>query len=379
MTQGTMDGEATDGKAAIPAKAPTVDGVIDNTPAFNEDGQEFKTLSFGGTTWINNLNAVAVGSPPDTNQYAPFPWQFPNIAIQQEHAISMFSEFLYWKPESVTVEFMNAQNYTQINTGTTPFMMPSSNGKLIAVLDREEWTVLDSNPFLQQVAPAVYTQSYIRGLIQSWQQAGYNNDLQGFLPQLELLALGAIKQPNVTDPSFKAIRMGQGHSMTFTHKFHNRYWRSTAEFLYDPTSTTGNPAVIYAPRADELQGFIQPRTGPGTAAAFDPFPLITGTFPYGNQTSSDQITTQPSNNNFSAIPATDANPQPNLFLHLVPDIGVLGTAGTSNCQFDFKVSWTFRLKGRPLPRPRIAYGPITGLTIQHPAQSVFVPMMFAHS
>lgn len=364
-----------------------------------EEG-EIISINFGGTSWLNNLSNTVTPSP-DANQWAQFPWEFPQLFFSPNEQLRIISEFMWWKAESVEVCFSNCQNYIQINTGAVPTVVPTTNGKFCVIRDDEYLVNIGSCPF-----GASYADTYIEGpindtlytlasgrtnfynLMESWKQGGYFQDQIKYMfngvntmaYQVRGLGTGVtntgtyVRVMNPSHPNCKTMSMGQGRCIEEKWNFKNKHWRCTGEFASDPlwiipnTPVVINNAGLFSIRADEWQGwlmnarensfrdntagypiFVPPQVNQNLLATlqFNPtwflssgsVPLVVGPLPNG----ADGIYRP----NFLP-PINTSRPQPRLLLHIVPDIGVLGSSGQSNCSFDFKITWRIRVKRKPL-------------------------------
>lgn len=384
------DGGAQDGKSALPVKTPAQDGAVGGQSNFNVRQPITRTFTVSGKTWLNNQNGFSATATAGTgSMYTFFPWEFPTLWIQEQSALSVYNEFALWRPKSVHVEFMDAQNYTQINQGTsTPFMMPTNNGLLNLMEDTDYYFSPSSCPFNCTLGEAtsspVFGPTAANQLVQSWMQNGYYGGAnQAFLPNVNLTGQSVSATTMVSpipcnmDAKVKSMKMGSGHSMDAHWNYDNRYWRTTAELLYPTPSYTAFASGLttwLAPRADECFGLINVAHYGGTGSEqFIPFSSVASNFFGPSQIGATAVS-------YSQIPHTTPNPQPGLLLHLVPEVGVLTTTGTSNCQVTFKVSWTVELSAKTYLRPRLTSGILgttTNLAVltQQPATNVFIPVM----
>lgn len=421
-------GVATAGKPGV-NDGPVANYIKDDT----EEG-EVITLNFGGTSWLNNLSNTATPAP-DANQWCQFPWEFPQLFMSPTQQLEIVSQYMWWKPESVEVCFSNCQNYTQINTGTTPFMMPTNNGKFCMIQDNEYLVNIGSSPF-----GLSYADTYIEGplpptvldgntaiknvleIMESWKQGGYYNDSQKFLIngvntmtyqvrglQSNIINSGNyIRVMNPSHPNCKQMSMGQGRCIEASWKFKNKYWRCTGEFGTNPifthASTNNNELGLLAIRGDEWMGFLMnPKENSSTfnTAGFPiymppgvPVSLVANTNFNPSWFISPDVVTNVlpiplyyASNVFAPFTGAiqdgvlranflnsinTSRPQPRLLLHLVPDIGVVGTSGTSNCQFDFIIKWRIRVKRKPLQHGITSN---TATELQSGLRSVTGPMM----
>lgn len=392
-------GGAMVGGTAVATKTGTTDGTIDFTPNFSDTGVHHMTFTFTGRTWLNNINPTT--SAPDANLWANFAWEYPNLWIDDVLQSNLLSRYLAFKPESVTVKFGDAFNYTVINTGTTPIMIPSGNQKIYGMLDLEYILPVTSNPWKwgafsggnPGIVPTLIPNAFVttanaQNLMRSFQNGGYTpgvgTDNQNFLLNtytFDPAVTNNSKYLGTNSPHTKTIKMGSGHSMSFTHHFSNKYWRNIQLIGWnsaDIEGLAGGAANNWmAPRADENVGLIRNWTFSGAAGAGNAYARLfeNGAVPaVGTGQAIDSSTqivagaTQTASSYFPAANTLQAgvsqincvycspeDPQPHLLLHLEPDIGVLGTVGTSQVLLDFEISWTIAMRGQALPRGRTVF------------------------
>lgn len=383
----SQQGQSNIGSAAIPTKTAQTDGTVDTTPDyFFEDSVE-RTFTFNGVTFMNNVASVLPGptTPVDSNQWVSFAWEFPSLWLNEVLKTEFVTQFQQWKPISCTVTFADAQNYTQINSGDPPIMIPSFNSKMYSFTDNgyfagptfQPWGLgeafTNSEP---KVGPlnmtAAQVQTYLRQLYISFTQGGYFGDQIQFLPNQ--YNFGSDQSPqylylNQGYPGMKTMRMGSGHSMTHTWHYNNMYWRDSYELGFNPISVITNPTQIGTttlpngatvwttttnPRADETFGYTK------TLGLFSTFVPYSYTYAVNSGANSAPWTGSRNGwTNFAnqvggtTTPLGTGQwfqgpglPQPKLFLHFQPDIGVVGTAGQSNVQLNFSISYTIRLRGK---------------------------------
>lgn len=323
-------------------------GLLDITEDFNILGTVSKTYSFAGTTWLNNLTQ---GGAADSNLWASFPWEYPFLWLNERDLLNAFLEFQFWKPVKVIIEFGNAQNYQQITTGTTPFMIPTTQGRIVLYRDDYYFSNIFTNtPFSGSQTPR--TAPELASIRASFTQSGYNNDATVFLPNNDTVVLGGTRNAYINNPCAKWLRIGNGHKITQGWNFHNKYWRTTAELVANQGqagTVAPNPFRFW--RADELLGAVRMSdVSTGVAVATKQISYL-NTLDSGNIAPNQGISAQASAAVLAGSVAyadryTDPTPQPALFLQLIPDIGVQGATGTSSCQVDFKITYILEFTGK---------------------------------
>lgn len=347
ITTSTIDNMQDSGVAHESGSA---QGLLDLTEDFSNLTSVQKTFTFAGTTWLNNLTAAGAA---DANQWAPIPWEYPFLWLNERDLQSAYLEWQFWKPIKMIIEFGNAQNYQQITTGTTPFMIPTTQGRIVMYRDDNYYSNIFTNtPFSATQVPLPAAQ--LTSLINSFSQSGYSADSTVFLPNNDTNVFGgSFNAVYMNNPNAKWLRMGNGHKITNGWSYHNKYWRLTAELVSNqlqPSGAPGNPRKVF--RADELTGGLR-MTDISTLTA-DPGKIIStlGTRDDGN------VLPNQAQQNVAPVAAgleqslafvdryTDPTPQPALFLQLVPDIGVQGATGTSSCQIDFKITYIMEFSGK---------------------------------
>lgn len=316
-------------------------------------------FSFGGTTWLDNLKYTGVNGTGqvDANQWSSFPWEFPLLWCQQSDLQMMYSKYQYYKPESVTLEFMNPLCFCQIDTGATPFMMPNGNGRITMLVDTDYNLALDSCPYglggidhINTSVTQAQVLTYIQNLHASYVQDGFTNGA-GTTPDAQQFQPNGVLPGNVTyigHPASKSMRAGSGNSMKEHWEFGNKWWRSTTDLVSRPVGQEANFACCLSMRGDEYLGVVQ---NTSTGSNND-----VGVYTYPTNVASTTT-------NVGQYSATFANlgevgtmyiggtstPIPKLCLHLAADVGVLGTTGANQCQLNFKITYKFKCSGRRPP------------------------------
>lgn len=345
-TSGSDSGSATPGNAAIPVKSDSADGVIDFTGNYNREAVHFRTFTYTGTTWLNNLNRAT--TTVDSDLWSEFPWEYGNLFVNDAEVNECVSKYNSYKPVSCSVIFGDAMNYTQINTGDTPIMIPNSHQKLYAFIDSDHNMTISSKVMSWGESGSLIPDSDITvpralAILQSWRHDGYNPatgvDVQTFLDNQwdftqQTAGFGLGRQ----HPTCKSIRVGAGHKMEFHWSYKNKYWRQSNLMMQAPIQIR-DPGVADARwsgcREDEAFGFVvKPLTQFGLKSGF-----------YDGAGYAPIPAAPSASYQFPTIYRSHRDPQPKLMLHLAPDIGVVGTAGISNCQINFTVKRTYAFRG----------------------------------
>lgn len=339
------------------------------------------TFSSSGTSWLNNIQEI-VGGIPDSNQFSSFAWEFMNIWMDPRQAQEINSKYYLYRPTSVKVTFSNPQMYQMSNTGATPVMLQSFNGKFCAVVDQNYMNCVDCCPYALGSASSttslitggsIGTLAFIRTLHQSYQQGGYSSDIQIFQPN-GMVAIVDNGMLGVNNAMCKTMKMGQGCTLDFTWRYNNNRWRQTAELgmsAIQKSSTrylVGGIPYLNSPRSDEAFGQVVNNIYTNTDT--DSYTIFLPNSPDFNDLSSATGVGSLPAQTTPHMPCITDTPQPKLLLHIVPDIGVLGTAGTCQCQFDFKIEWTFETKGAQHRIGNTTIAPFGGGRIQPPFQGI---------
>lgn len=353
-------------------------GLLDITEDFSQLGSVQKTYSFAGTTWLNNLTG---GGAADANLWAPIPWEYPWLWLNERDLINAYQEWQFWKPVKVIIEFGNAQNYQQITTGTTPFMIPTTQGRIVMYRDDNYYSNIYTNtPFSASQTPV--TANQLASLRASFTQSGYTADTTVFLPNYDSAVIGGTRNAYINNPNAKWLRMGNGHKITNGWNYHNKYWRTTGELVANQGQVgpvAPNPFKFF--RADEAAGVIRMTDlSQETLTTTKQLNYLTfndnGAVPVNDGFNAPAPVAQSGNRLAWIDRYTDPTPQPALFLQLVPDIGVQGATGTSSCQIDFKITYILEFSGHlTFSNNQEATGNL-GVTVAQPAnfRPTFLPI-----
>lgn len=311
----------------------TINSVIDAGPDINFPTQtDVRVFEYSGTTWLNNNDNTQA---PNSNVWTAFPWEYIQLFLLDAIRNNVIHEYQRWKPIDVSVEIMNPTAVQEINTGTTPTIVPQPNAKLYGVVDYGYKQEVNSQIMASQTSAQVQT------IINSWSNSGYTGSAVTYLPNQQINPGSFNTKEN--NAECKIISCQNGQSFNFNWKFHNHFWRSTTEFASQAISQQVNEC--FGCRTDELLGAINRN-----------FAIVTGIPLFGYPPGLDQPVL---GQNFSPTSTnaffntgefmqiwSDHTPQPKLLLHLQPQFGAFGSAGPISCQIDFKIKFKVLCTGK---------------------------------